>query len=283
MERIIEMPHKLKPEFYTYDYLAELQNTIIDCSEEKIILDFHNCKFSHAIFTSFIGALSVWAESFNKNLIFRVARNSNVYDYFKRSGLYSFVTGDTTNYSNKNTIPFRNICMDDSEIINYIDNILSLAPVKLEGTAEAILFKNLYEVLINPVDHSGARNGVYTCGHWFPNKKELAFSVYDTGIGIPAHIKSHINNDFTSKEAVEWALVKGNSTKQLDDGTPRGLGLSDLKDFIELNKGTFIIASNDIYYSYNQGVSCKYLIKPIIGTMVSFIIRNDEEHIYFAQ
>ena len=78
MERIIEMPHKLKPEFYTYDYLAELQNTIIDCSEEKIILDFHNCKFSHAIFTSFIGALSVWAESFNKNLIFRVARNSNV-------------------------------------------------------------------------------------------------------------------------------------------------------------------------------------------------------------
>ena len=161
--------------------------------------------------------------------------------------------------------------------------IFAWMTLKLSGTAEAILFKNLYEVLINPVDHSGARNGVYTCGHWFPNKKELAFSVYDTGIGIPAHIKSHINNDFTSKEAVEWALVKGNSTKQLDDGTPRGLGLSDLKDFIELNKGTFIIASNDIYYSYNQGVSCKYLIKPIIGTMVSFIIRNDEEHIYFAQ
>lgn len=283
MEKTIVIPNKLSPEFNTYDYLAELQNIIIDCPEEKIILDFQSCRFSHAIFTAFIGSLSVWAKNFDKALIYRVHRKTKVYDYFRRSGLYNFITGDTTDYSNKNTIPFRSIHMDDAEIVDYINNILALAPITLTGTAEAILFKNLYEILINPVDHSGAQKGVYTCGHWMPTKKELAFSVYDTGIGIPAHIKYHINNNFSSEEAIKWALVKGNSTKQLDDGTPRGLGLSDMQDFIALNNGSFTIISNDIYYSYNQTVTCRYLKRPIIGTMVSFVIRNDEEHIYYAQ
>lgn len=282
MEKIIEIPEKLSIKFQTYDYLAWLQNTVIDCSEDRIILDFQNCQFSHAIFTAFIGSLLVWANLFSKKLFYRVSPESKVYDYFKRSGLYNFITGDPTDYSNQNTIPFRQIHMDDSKIVEYIDTILALAPIKLKGNAEAILFKNLYEILINPVEHSGARNGVYTCGHWLPKKKELAFSVYDTGIGIPAHVKQHVNNSFSSEEAIRWALVKGNSTKQLDDFIPRGLGLSDLKDFIVLNNGTFSIISNDIYYSFNQNVSCKPLNTPIIGTMVSFTIRNDEDHIYYA-
>lgn len=282
-EKIINIPKKLSLDFDVFDYLAELQSIVIDSVESKIILDFQNCEFSHAIFTAFLGSLSVWAANFNKTLVYRVDRRSKLYEYIKRSGLYNYITGDTVDYTNGNSIPFRKVHMDDSEIIDYISNILELAPVKLTTTAEEILFKNIYEIFNNAVEHSGSCNGVYACGHWMPRKKELVFSVYDTGIGIPAHVKSHINNDFDSVEAINWALVKGNSTKQLANGTPRGLGLSDLKNFIELNNGYFTIISNDVIYSYNGSVSYKYLSKPIIGTMVSFIIRNDEEHIYFAR
>lgn len=42
------------------------------------------------------------------------------------------------------------------------------------------------------------------------------------------------------------------------------------------------IVSNDVYYSYDKNITCSYLEKPIIGTIVSFTICNDEEHIYFA-
>lgn len=284
MQKIIKMPQILSDNVYeTYNYLANLQNTIIDCPENEIVLDFSSCQFSHAIFTAFIGSLSVWAIRFKKEIIYRMKKNTALYNYFKRSGLYSFITGDTVDYTNGNTIPFRKVLMDDSEIMNYIDNILRLAPVQLSGTAEAVLFKNIYEIFNNSVDHSNANDGVYACGHWLPNKKELVFSVYDTGIGIPQLIKNQVNKQFTSKDALEWALVKGNSTKQLDNGIPRGLGLSDLKSFIRLNKGTFNIVSNDVYYSYNQTDKYIYLDYPIIGTMISFIIRNDEEHIYFAQ
>lgn len=173
--------------------------------------------------------------------------------------------------------------MDDSKIINYIDTILNLAPIQLTDSAKELLFKNIYEIFNNSVEHSDAQKGVYSCGHWMPKKKELVFSVYDTGIGIPALVKSKISTEFTSSQAIDWALTKGNSTKQLKNGIPRGIGLSDLKDFIKLNKGSFSIISNDIYYSYDQTDIYQTLGNPIIGTMLSFIIRNDEDHIYFAK
>lgn len=282
MEKIIKMPQTLNVKFNTYNFLASLQNTIIDCPENRIILDFQNCRFSHAIFTAYIGSLAVWAKSFNKTLIYRFAPYSDLYNYFKKSGLFTYITGDTVDYTNGNTIPFREVHTDDDSIIDYIDNILKLAPVNLTISAQSALFKNIYEIFINCTEHSVAQKGVYACGHWMPRKKILVFSVYDTGIGLPTHIKSHVDAKLTSADAVKWALIKGNSTKQLDNGTPRGLGLSDLKDFLELNSGSFTIVSNDIYYSYNQTVTCSYLEKPIIGTMISFSIRNDEKHIYFT-
>lgn len=282
MEKIIVMPPKLNGRFNTYNYLASLQNTIIDCPENQIILDFRQCTFSHAIFTSFIGSLAVWAKGFDKSLVYRVFKDSQLNTYFKRSGLFNFITGDTVDYTNGNAIPFREVHMDDESIMDYIDNILNLAPINLTGNAKGVLFKNIYEIFINSTEHSGAQKGVYACGHWMPKQKRLVFSVYDTGIGIPAHIKSNVDSKLSSTDAIEWALVKGNSTKQLDDGTPRGLGLSDLKKFIELNSGTFTIVSNDVYYSYDKNITCSYLEKPIIGTIVSFTICNDEKHIYFA-
>ena len=110
MEKIIKIPYVLSQDFDTYDYLAKLQNIII--------LDFQNCNFSHAIFTAFIGSLAVWASNFNKDLVYRARKDSNIYKYFKHSGLYSYITGDSIDYTNGNTIPFRRIDMDDSKIIN---------------------------------------------------------------------------------------------------------------------------------------------------------------------
>lgn len=283
MEKIIKMPHQIAHDFLACDFLVRLQNDIIDSPEDKIILDFQDCKFSHAIFTAFIGSLSVWASYFGKNIIYRLDKTTNLYSYFKSSGLYEYLTCDETKYANKNSIPFCEVNMDDEAIIDYINNILELAPVQLSPKAEELLFKNIYEIFHNSVDHSGAVHGVYACGHWMPKKKQLVFSVYDTGIGIPSLVKNKIDKNFSSQEAIEWALVHGNSTKQLTDGIPRGLGLSDLKDFISLNGGKFNIVSYDVYYSlHGNETTIKTLSKPIIGTMISFIIKNDDDHIYIA-
>lgn len=230
---------------------------------------------------AFIGALKPLCKGSKKQLNYKFDKTSKLYQYFKRSGLYEYLYKTDTSYINDNAIPFSEIHMDEDSIIEYINRILELAPIELSSNAESYVFKNIYEIFSNSSDHSNATHGVFSCGHWMPNKKCLVFSVYDTGIGIPALIKSKIDSNLNSSDALKWALKTGNSTKQLCNGTPRGLGLSDLLEFIGLNEGSLYILSNDIYYSYENGYETFRTVSyPIIGTMISFVIIADYNHIY---
>ena len=283
MDKIIKMPRSLNIDYVSYSFLAKLQNAIIDCESDRIILDFRNCKFSHAAFTAFLGALAEIAVCFRKSIVYRTERDSDIYKYFRRSGLYNYLKEDATDYHASISIPFRRINMDDDYIIDYIDNILKLAPIQLTSNCRGALFKNIYEIFNNSVDHSRAQFGVFSCGHWMPQKKQLVFSVYDTGIGIPALVKEKISSSLSSADALEWALVRGHSTKQLTNGIPRGLGLSDLFDFIKLNHGALNIMTNDLYYQYNGSKTIQPINYPIIGTLISITIIADYEHIYILK
>lgn len=280
MKKIIEMPRILPDSYKTFFKLANIQNTIKTCKEERIILDFSNCIFSHAIFTSFIGALFVLAKSYNKKLTYRLNAQSKLFYYIYDSGLYDFIYGNNYTANNTNSIPFTEIKMADEAIIDYTNKILEYAPIKLTEKADSLLFKNIYELFNNALEHSESQNGIYGCGHWFPKKQELAFSVYDTGIGIPTSIKRKINSNFSSKDAIKWSFSMNNSTLQLVDNTPRGVGLPTFLNFITLNKGFLSIVSNDICYIYNNKETFHILPHPIVGTIISFTIKSDTEHIY---
>lgn len=281
MEKSILFPSSLNNNINTYKFLANIQNELIDSKESNIILDFTNCTFSHAIFTSYIGALAYIGKAFGKNITYKTNKGSLLSEYFRNSGLYDHIMQQPNTRSNPNAIPFISIDMeDDSSIIEYIDNILELAPIRLTDQGREVLFKNIYEIFNNSVDHSRANHGVYACGHWMPKKKYLSFSVYDTGIGIPALIKEKIDNTLSSESALQWALKRGNSTKQLLRGIPRGLGLSDLQEFIRLNDGALNIFSNDIYYQYKNEISFEHLPFPTMGTFIGITIIADYDHIY---
>lgn len=283
-EKVIKIPPTLNNNSDSYHFLSELQNSIIEAKEDRIVLDFCECRFSHAIFTSFIGALTGIGKILNKSIVYKSKQYSPVYEYFQRSGLYNYMTGDSTTYTNSNAIPFQEIDVKDDTIINYIENILDLAPIQLTEQCHELLFKNIYEIFNNTAEHSGAKQGVYCCGHWMPKKRVLAFSLYDTGIGIPILVKNTIDKKMSSYETIIWALQRGNSTKQLLQGVPRGLGLADLHDFIRLNDGTLNIFSHDIYFECKKGnISHNTLSFPILGTFIGITIKADYEHIYTTQ
>lgn len=283
LEEIIKIPERLNMDIESYNYLSELQDKVLNSTADRIILDFCECKYTDASFTAFIGALNELSTHRNKKIIFRTARDSKVQEYFKRSGLYNYIVNDENKYINENAIPFSHVTLDDDIIIEYIDKILELAPIQLSSDCNNLLFRNIYEIFNNSIDHSDSICGVYSCGHWMPYRKELVFSIYDTGIGIAQIVKNNINPLFSSEEAIKWALIRGNSTKQLDGGTPRGLGLSDLLNFIKLNNGSLRIMSNDIYYKYNRSENYSVISKPIIGTLISITIIADNEHTYVVK
>ncbi len=280
--KTIKFPRTLNNVDSSYSFLAELQSSVINSKEDIIVFDMTSCDFYHAMFTSFLGTLLRIAHSFNKKATICTTVDSKVETYLKRSGLYSYVTGDSTDYTNRNSIPFRKISSNNEEaVINYVELILKRAPIKLTEQAHELLFKNIYEIFSNAEEHSRQDMGVFSCGHWMYQKRQLVFSLYDTGIGIPSLVKEKIETISTSKDALQWALQKGNSTKQLLEGVPRGLGLSDFLSFIKLNNGELIIFSNDLCFRYNKGTSHYFTIeKPIIGTFIGIIIVADEDHIY---
>ena len=86
MEQIIAMPKTLNIDIESFSFLSQLQNTIIDSNASEIVLDFTNCTFSHALFTSFIGALSHIGSTFGKTIVYRSIRGSKLNTYFRRSG-----------------------------------------------------------------------------------------------------------------------------------------------------------------------------------------------------
>ena len=279
-EKKLKMPSCLNVNPKSYEILADIQYMILGSEESKIFLDFTETTYVDAIYMAFIGGLMILAQKREKRLVYRLRKNTRLYNYFKNSGLYEFFK-KSGSYINKNSIPFSEIHMKEESMVKYINRILELAPITLSPKAESYLFTNIYEIFSNSSDHSESDNGVFACGHWMPVKKQLVFSAYDTGIGIPTVIKNHIDSHMSSADALRWALKIGNSTKQLDDGVPRGVGLPNLLDFINLNNGSLYILSNDIYYSYENGVENFIPLKhSVVGTMISFIIISDDTHIY---
>lgn len=279
-EWIIKIPNRLNVSMQSYNILANLQHTILETDERKIILDFSNTVYVSALYMAFFGSLEVLCRKKNQKLVYRLRKDTELYHYFQSSGLYEFMR-PRESFVDKNAIPFSLINMEEDSIMSYINRILDLAPVTLNPEARAFLFTNIYEIFSNSSEHSESDCGVFACGHWMQRKKKLAFSVYDMGIGIPGAIRKYKDASMSSEDALRWALKTGNSTKQLNDGVPRGIGLPNILDFINLNKGALYVLSNDIFYSYENGKehfeTFKYSIR---GTMISLIIISDDEYIY---
>lgn len=176
MDKIITMPPALNINKDAYQFLGKLQYDIYSCEEPSIVLDFTPCTFSDAAFTAYFGALRSLAQKWEKNVKFKTTAG-NLQRYFLNSGLYDHFTSSTIKHANKNSIPFTQVNLDDDSLVDYIGNILDLAPITLSEKCRDSLFKNIYEIFTNAVEHSNSQFGVFACGHWMPTKKSL-FSLF---------------------------------------------------------------------------------------------------------
>ena len=65
----------------SFSFLSKLQYDTLNCEDSKIIWDFSECNFSHAVFTSFIGAMNAICKGRGKQITYRFDSTRATYRY----------------------------------------------------------------------------------------------------------------------------------------------------------------------------------------------------------
>jgi len=141
--------------------------------------------------------------------------------------------------------------------------------------------ESISEIFENAAFHSLTTDGIFACGQYFPQDFRLDFSIADLGIGISRNIQEKLGLFVDDENAIVWATSGENTTRQIEDGKPGGLGLKLLKEFITLNGGTLQIVSYTGYWRFDHGnFITKRLPSPFPGTVVNIEINTADTQSY---
>lgn len=254
-----------------------------------IELNFTSCNYAGVNMTSILGAFVFFVR---KNLsengtILKIetkTMNQSVYKKLKDMGLLEQLDKyDKKGFINQSDelIKYQEFpaSVQEDEVISYLNNEwLGKNRLNFSEEVKNAVLSSLWEVYANAIEHSGTKK-VQSCGSYDKKNKTLSLLVGDLGGGIVGSVKSYLKCEKTPKEAIEWALIKGNSTYTVnlrDEGEkqPRGLGLYLLTQLIDINGGSMEIYTDSVFYSRELG-QCTYIedLSTIKGTWVRLTLK----------
>ena len=149
-------------------------------------------------------------------------------------------------------LPF--ICFDlaeEKKFSDYLDkHLLGKGVPKMTSELEKRFRQSIFELFVNCAMHSKSNDGILFCGQFFQKSGHLDLTISDVGVGIRNNVRTVMGANYSSIDAIAWALEEGNTTKT---GTqPGGFGLKLLREFVELNDGMVQIVSRYGYYELNS-------------------------------
>lgn len=180
------------------------------------------------------------------------------------------------------TIPYQRFDVkDDRYFASYIEDEF-VHRAEMPDMSLGLLKKfreSVFEIFSNAVIHSQTKQGIFSCGQFFPKRNNLDFSVADLGIGIRQNILDNRHLNLAPEAAIIWATEGHNTTKQ--GSIPGGLGLKLLREFIDLNGGCIQIVSDAGYWHRQAGqTTTARLSHPFPGTVVSLEINTADTQSY---
>lgn len=210
---------------------------------------------------------------------------NNFLSHFSHAGYEGYPKGDYIGYREH-----RNL-LDADNVANHLqEQWLSNDKMKLSPLLKEAIVSRIFEIFMNAYGHGVSvqdinKLGVYSCGQYDQKENKLNISVLDFGPGIIENVKQNNPLIGDSVKAMEWALVKGNTTEtdSKNLNIPRGLGFDLLHEFVVLNKGEMRIYSNDVKAISAGGErfkveKSKYILS---GTLVSIQINCDDREYCF--
>ncbi|ELV8728279.1 hypothetical protein QNE38_003323 [Vibrio fluvialis] len=260
-----------------------------------ITLDFNTCNFAGVNLTSIIGAFVYFVRRKLLNSTLKIetkTMNLAVYLKLKNMGLLETLDRlDGQGFTNKtdDIIPYREFpsTTKEEDVLAYLKyEWLGKNRLNFSEEVESAVLSSLWEIFANAFEHSGTYQ-VQSCGSYDRKAKTLTLLVGDHGNGIATSVRNYLGSELTAKQALEWALVKGNSTytanlKETGEEQPRGLGLHLLTQLVDINGGSMEIYTESVFYSRSMERST-YVDKPqsINGSWVKLTLNCKRDVIYY--
>lgn len=285
-KEILIIPH-VAADKEGYEFLCKLYNELYDVEHEDIIVDFKLCRKFDANLSAALGAFFDKRKKEGCSIYLGAPQTPGVKRALSRNKFFKAFDLNTTNEDRENYIDFRRFKVEDiQEFKSYIDTDLiqkESFPSCTEKAKDKIK-ESICEIFANAVDH-GNCDYFYCCGEVHPRKGKTMLDMTFVNLGVP--VVDNVNNFLKKKglptlspcEALNWAFVRGNTTKNI----PGGLGLDILKEFIGMNDGTIQMISGGAMLEIDKdNFDPTELDLQFPGTIVTVEFNCDDDKLYLT-
>lgn len=274
-------PISVKSDFEGYKILIDFYQETKELSFSELVIDFKSTRWFEANLLAILGSILHRIQyEFNKIIICNLQHKQKI--LFQRNDFLSHFGGYNINNFYQTTIKYKRFMAKEEKLFkDYLDREL-LSKTSMPDMSNLLRKKineSIFEIFNNAIIH-GKSKYIFTCGQYYPFKKKLDFTIVDLGVTIKKNVVNFLGKNLTGNEAIKWSLKEGNTTRK---GTiPGGLGLSLIKEFINLNKGKIQIISADGYCEQAKDkMFNRDFAKVFPGTIVNFEFNIDEKFHYY--
>lgn len=274
---------QLSCDFLGFACVAQLFN-IIESKDPntRMDVDFSHLTWLESGLCSPLGAIWNHFGGARCNYIFS---DEPLRSHLRRNGFHRFINETALHSKYKNQVMFSSFdSYDEEQIGEYLSSqLLGKEMPEMSNQAKQKLLTSIVEVFDNAFTHSEITGNVCVCGQLYPKMHLLSLTITDLGIGVRTSVGRKLRNGLTTKQAIEWAIIEGNSTRSSNG--PIGIGLSDIIKFLELNNGSICILTNDGIWNKNgpEQPSFRQIKQNFHGTVVHFKIRTDDTNSYYLR
>lgn len=279
---------KIHTDVVGYQHLVDIYDMINQQSDKDATLVFEECEHIDANLSAVLGSLLDDLKAKGFNLWLTPPTNAQVRDNLSRNNFFSAFNPDYIAEDTENFIEYKKFRPDESgDFKSYIETQLMQKQKFPAHTQKAgrLIQESIMEIFVNAVTH-GECLYVYSCGEYdeAKNPPSLDMTIVDRGHSIPCKVNNFITlrgwQAMTHCQAIRWALIDGNTTKDI----PGGLGLSTLVEFLKLNQGAMQIVSGlGMVELRNNRFTDYALSKPFDGTIVNMEFNfNDDKNYRLA-
>jgi hypothetical protein len=280
MSRVIKVP-TLNDRREDFECLFSLYQQAIECGED-LILDFSCCNFLRHNAVAFIGGLVRMLQCKGRSV--KIEWNSiseKVSANLEQNGFHTAITGNKEVRSG-NSIPYREDATQDSDsFVSYLSNHwLGRGWIEISEALKIEIVTKIAEIYENAFEHAESEVGIFTCGQRYPSLSELNLTIIDFGIGIPQRVRTISRNaGLSDTDAIQWAIAKGNSTR--NGCVAGGGGLDTLRHFVTEHNGRMEVISHNGYVLLTRDrVICNHCSYSFLGTLININLNCDESRYY---